>query len=199
MLLESALAELPANANVLCVGVGTGAELAYLAQRKPEWAFTAVEPSGAMLDLCRQLARKEGFAERCVFHQGYLESLGMVGEFDVATSFLVSQFILDERARAAFFREIGSRLRPGGILASSDLAADVQSSEYAVLLRAWMNMMSDADFTPEAIERMQAAYAKDVGILPPRRVASIIQEGGFEAPAQFFQAGLMHGWLSRWP
>lgn len=197
LLLESAFAELPADASILCVGVGTGAELAYLAQRNPEWRFTAVEPSGAMLEVCRQLAEKEGFAERCVFHEGYLESLAMVGEFDASTCFLVSQFILDQQARSEFFREIVQKLKPSGVLASSDLASDTQSPEYEVLLQAWMNMMAAADLSPEGIDRMRKAYTNDVGVLPPNQIASIIQAGGFEPPVQFFQAGLIHGWLAK--
>ncbi len=44
---------------------------------------------------------------------------------------------------------------------------------------------------------MKAAYAKDVAILPPADVASIIESGGFEAPVQFFQAGLIHAWFAK--
>lgn len=69
-LLESLFAELSADARILCVGVGTGAELAHLAQKNPRWRFTAVEPSGPMLDICRQRAEKKGFASRCHFHEG---------------------------------------------------------------------------------------------------------------------------------
>lgn len=93
--------------------------------------------------------------------------------------------------------DIAERLKPHEILASSDLASDVQSPEYDVLLRAWMNMMSAADISPEAMERMRRAYANDVGVLPPAKIASIIKSGGFELPVQFFQAGLIHAWLSK--
>lgn len=197
LLLESAFAELPTEANILCVGVGTGAELTHLAQRRPSWRFAAVEPSGGMLEVCRQLAEKEGFANRCVFHEGYLESFADGQAFDAATCFLVSQFILDQAARSAFFLQIFNRLKSGGILASTDLASDVQSPEFEVLLRAWMNMMAAADISAEGIARLRNAYATDVGVLPPHQVASIIQAAGFERSVQFFQAGLIHGWLSR--
>ena len=196
-LLESAFVELPSDSHILCVGVGTGAELAHLAHNNPGWRFTAVEPSGAMLEICRQLAEKDGFEMRCHFHEGYLESLADVAEFDAATCFLVSQFILDQQARSEFFLEIAKRLRPGGLLASSDLSSDIGSPEYEVLLRLWMNMMARADISPEGVERMRKAYANDVGVLPPSRVASIIESGGFESPVQFFQAGLIHAWVSR--
>lgn len=196
-LLESLFTELPADARVLCVGVGTGTELAHLAQKNPEWRFTAVEPSGPMLDVCRQRAEKEGFASRCHFHEGYLDSLSASGPHDAATCFLVSQFILDQRERSEFFREISHKLKSGGILASSDLASDVESSEYEVLLRAWMNMMAASDISPEGIDRMRKVYSNDVGVLPPSRVAAIIESGGFDPPVQFFQAGLIHAWLSK--
>lgn len=53
-LMESVLASLPKAAHILCVGAGTGKELIYLAERFPQWLFTAVEPSAAMLNVCRQ-------------------------------------------------------------------------------------------------------------------------------------------------
>jgi tRNA (cmo5U34)-methyltransferase len=196
-LLDSLFTGLPADARILCVGAGTGTELSYLAHRNPSWRFTAVEPSGPMLEVCRQRAEEEGFASRCHFHEGYLDSLSGGEPHDAATCFLVSQFILDPQARSAFFGEIARRLKPGGLLASSDLASDVRSPEYEVLLRAWMRMMAASDISPEGIERMRKAYANDVGVLPPARIAAIIEAGGFELPVPFFQAGLIHGWLSR--
>lgn len=195
-LLESVFAGLPGEARVLCVGVGTGVEMAHLAQRFPGWSFTAVDPSAAMLDVARRRTADEGFLDRCQFHAGYLETLPAGPAHDAATCFLVSQFILDTGARAEFFRGIARRLVPGGRLASSDLAADVASPEYELLLQAWTTMMAGADLTPEAIGRMRRAYAEDVGVLPPGQVEAILRAGGFDLPVPFFQAGLIHAWIS---
>lgn len=196
-LLESLFAELPSAANILCVGVGTGAELEHLARKNPGWRFTAVEPSEPMLDICRQRAEAGGFSSRCVFHADYLETLPASELHDAATCFLVSQFILEQSERAKFFAEIARRLKPGGLLASSDLASDIGSPEYDVLLRAWVSMMSSADVSPEAVERIRNAYTQDVGVLPVTDIESVIKSGGFELPVQFFQAGLIHAWLSK--
>lgn len=196
-LLESVFADLPVDARILCVGVGTGTELAHLAQKFPRWNFTAVEPSGAMLDVCRHRAEEGRFASRCYFHEGYLDSLPIEDAHDAATCFLVSQFILEQEARSGFFRGIANRLQPGGILASSDLASEVGSYDYEALLNAWLNMMAATGVPPEGLERMRAAYGKDVAILPAATVASIIESGGFETPVQFFQAGLIHAWFSK--
>jgi tRNA (cmo5U34)-methyltransferase len=196
-LVESVFAELSDDASILCVGAGTGAELAHLAKKFPRWRFTVVEPSGAMLHICRQRAENENFMSRCYFHEGYVESLPGSDMHDAATCFLVSQFILEQEARSEFFRAIAKRLRPGGLLASSDLSSEVGSTGHESLVRAWMNMMAAADVPPEGLKRMRAAWERDVAILPPMAVASIIESGGFETPVRFFQAGLIHAWFAK--
>jgi len=197
LLLDPLLAGLPDAERMLCVGVGTGQELAHLARTFPRWTFVAVDPSGAMIEACRARARADGFDERCRFHHGFLESLVIDTPFDGATCFLVSQFIVNRAERVRFFSGITARLRPGGLLASSDLAFDTASPAYGVLLPAWLQMMTRAEVAPDALQRIRDAYERDVGVLPPADVAAILQAGGFEPPLQFFQAGLIHGWLSR--
>jgi tRNA (cmo5U34)-methyltransferase len=83
------------------------------------------------------------------------------------------------------------------MLASADLAAAAGSDAYAALLPLWQRVMSPADLSPEGLARMKAAYAQNVAILPPSAVAAIIAGGGFAAPIQFFQAGLLHAWFAR--
>jgi tRNA (cmo5U34)-methyltransferase len=197
ILLGSIFKELPADARALCIGAGTGAEILFLAGQFPGWTFTVVEPSAGMVEVCRQRALEQGVAERCTFHVGYLESSPTSAAFDAATCLLVSQFILDRKARSDFFRGIAQRLRPGAILASSDLSADVTAPTYPSLLAVWLRTMSGADVTPEGIERMRAAYQQDVAVLPAAEVEEIIVAGGFESPIQFFQAGFIHAWYSR--
>jgi tRNA (cmo5U34)-methyltransferase len=148
-----------------------------------------------MLEISRQRAETEGFAPRCYFHEGYLDSLPVLEPHDAATCFLVSQFILEQEARTEFFSAIANRLRPSGWLASSDLAAG--ADDFPSLLEAWGNLMSGAPVTPEKLAQMRDAYAKDVAILSPAAVASIIKAGGFETSVQFFQTALLHGWISK--
>ncbi|HAD30485.1 MAG TPA: SAM-dependent methyltransferase, partial [Methylophaga sp.] len=143
-LLESVFAGLAEDAHILCVGAGTGKELIHLARKFPSWQFTAVEPSGAMLAVCRQKVEEEGMTSRCHFHEGYLDSLPDKQLYDAATCFLVSQFILDQQLRTKLFGEIAQRLKQGGILASADLASELGSDKYEALLHAWMTMMAGA-------------------------------------------------------
>lgn len=195
-LIEAAFAKLPADARVLSVGSGTGIEVAFLAARFPRWHFTAVEPSRAMLELCRERAVAAGIAARCTFHHGFLESLEIDVPYDAATCLLVSQFLVDPNARLGLFRDIATRMRPGGVLVNADLAADIASPEYESLLAIWLDRMSSAGVAPDALARARAAYVKDVAVLPPARVAALIASAGFDAPTPFFQAGLMHAWCA---
>lgn len=195
--LEWIFSELPDDARILCVGLGAGAELSYLASRFPGWTFTAVEPSGAMLDICRQRARSEGFSSRCEFYEGYVESLPDIDVHDAATCFMVSQFILDRNARADFFRAISQRLKDDGILVSADLSAAVGSPEYEALLSVWVSMLQGIKASADAIEKVHSAWAKDVAILPPDEVEEMIKRSGFDLPVQFYQAGLIRAWFSR--
>lgn len=196
-LLETVFADLPDDARLLCVGVGTGAELAHLAQRFPRWRFLALDPSPRMIDACRARAGRDGFADRCEFHAGLVETLPGDVPFDGATCLLVSQFLLDRVARTTFFAAIARRLRIGGTLAWADLAWDTAATDYPAMLRLWLRTMSGAGLDADAIERMRTAYARDVAILPPDEVAALVATAGFEAPLRFHQAGMIHGWCAR--
>lgn len=200
LLTSAVLSELPSTARILCVGAGTGAEILYLAQKFPRWHFTAVEPSVAMLDVLRQRVEEHGISARCTFHAGYLDTLAPAPPFDAATAFLVSQFILDPKARSEFFRSIAERLQPEGMLISSDLSGDLSCGADSMgLLDVWFRMMRDSGSIaqPEEMEKMREAYTRDVAVLSPEKTQEIISDGGFGPPVPFFQAGMIHAWYAK--
>lgn len=196
-LMQGALAGLPERARILCVGAGTGAEIIYLASRFPRWTFMAVDPSPGMLEVCRRRIGELNLQDRCEFHAGYLESLPPSAPFDAATSILVSQFILDKQTRIDFFSLIAGRLKPGGMLVSTDLTGDLDAANDQSVLETWLAALEAGGTPPEGLERMRNAYREDVAILPEREVADIIASGGFADPVHFYQAGLIHAWYSR--
>jgi tRNA (cmo5U34)-methyltransferase len=192
LLIRTVLCELPANARILCVGVGTGSELIYLAKAFPQWRFTAIEPAAAMLDICRRRTQEEGVAARCTFHEGYLESLPEVDAFDAATCILVSHFLVKPEERRHLFREIAARLRPDAYMVNADLASDMTSSAFKSLLEVWIRAHKYADMPVN-----RDSFGRNVAVLPPQEIELMISSSGFNAPTLFFQTLLIHAWYSK--
>ena len=191
------MADLPADAHVLCVGLGTGTELIELAKFYPNWQFTALDTSQAMLDVCRARVAEADLEERCRFHHGALDALPAGAMFDGATCLMVSHSFSQRQARVGFFAEIAAHLKPGALLVSSDLSSDVATYNYEKLLESWIAMMKFSQVPPAEIEKFISGYVPNKVVLPPREVESIIEAGGFEAPVMFFQGLLVCAWVSR--
>ncbi|WP_334319202.1 class I SAM-dependent methyltransferase [Termitidicoccus mucosus] len=188
--------ELPRDAHVLCLGVGTGAELIALARFFPGWRFAAVDPSAPMLDVCKRRVAAAGIADRCDFHAAYVHELPAEVKFHAATAILVSQFLTDRAQRVGFFCEIASRLRPGGLLVSADLTT-APRGQHESLLGVWQRMMRYSGANEEQIQGMLAAYAREVGLLPAEAMEALLAEAGFPSAVQFSQSLLIHAWYAR--
>jgi tRNA (cmo5U34)-methyltransferase len=199
LLIEILLGDLPDRARILCVGAGTGAELIALARAFPTFQFTAVEPSLPMLEVCQRRAGEEGIASRCTFHHGLLHTLPPGEPFDAATSLLVSQFLVHQPERVAFFQAISQRLRPRAYLISADLAANLTSEDSEGLKTFWHQMLLYTGTPADAAKNYLQAWKTHVAVLPPREVAKIIAASGFDEPTLFYQSLFIHAWSARRP
>src|SRR3546814_6033258 len=99
----------PSTAHILIVGAGGGMETRSLAEAQPDWRFTGVDPSPAMLDLARRTIAP--IADRVELPEGTIDQAPS-GPFDGATCILTLHPIeRDERLR--IMREIRRQIRPG--------------------------------------------------------------------------------------
>ena len=58
-------------------------------------------------------------------------------------------------------------------------------------------MLRYSEVPAEEIEKFRASYGRDVAVLPPLEVESIIASSGFDTPVLFLQTLLIHAWYAR--
>lgn len=188
---------LPADASILCVGVGTGADILGVAEAFPRWRFTGVDPSEHMLAVCRERMRAHGLLERCELVHGHLADIPDEPRFDAVLCLLVTQFVKDQAARQEMFRGMAARLKPGGYLVNAEISHDMASPEFQDMAEKWKTMHSHAAGGGQQAEGALKALREHVAVEPQPVIENYLREGGLSLPVQFFQALLIRAWYSR--
>lgn len=191
------LSDLPETARILCVGIGTGADILALSEAQPGWSFVGVDPSQDMLEVCRAKLEANGLADRCSFVHGYVQDVD-ADEFDAAVSFLVAHFVpRDERPE--FYQAISARLKPGGQFVSAEISYDLKSESFPAMLQNWSEMQRLRGATPESLEKLPTVLRDQLSVLSVADTETLLQENGFVDPLKFFQAFMISGWHARKP
>ncbi len=177
-------------AHILVVGAGGGLETKAMAEARPGWRFTGVDPSAAMLDLARLAVLP--FADRVDLLQGTVDE-APAGPFDGATCLLTLHF-LDRSERLHTLQEIHRRLRPGARLVIAHHAALGPEP------RRWM-ARSVAFADRGAVDWAQAqasgkAMTERLPLLAPAEDEALLGEAGFVDVALFYAALSFRGWVA---
>jgi tRNA (cmo5U34)-methyltransferase len=197
LLISLVLKGLPADASVLCVGIGTGADILGLADAFPGWRFTGVDPSEHMLAVCRARIREHSLTFRCELVHGYLADIPEEPRFDAVLCLLVTHFVKDTGARREMFRGMASRLKPGGYLINSEISADISSPEFQDMTDKWAAMHRFTGASDQQLEGMVRALREHVAVETPSVIEGYLTGGGLALPVQFFQSLLIRAWYSR--
>lgn len=190
------LKDLPPRARILCVGVGTGAEIISLARVFPEWTFVGVDPSVDMLNVGRERATEAGLENRCEFFHGYIQDLPRQEKFDAALSILVAHFIKRDE-RTDFFQNIAAHLRSGGSLVNAEISFDLSSAEFPLALKGWEQVQTLMGATPESLTTLPKTLQEILTVLPPEETENTLRQSGIETPLRFFQALMICAWYGK--
>lgn len=174
-------ATLPAAADILIAGCGTGAELLVLAGLQPDWRFTAVDPSEPMLAMSRARTEERGWSERVSWLASSVEAV-TPRPHDAALALLVGHFIRDDGAKLAFLRALANNLRPCAPLLLFDF--DQTGLDPAIYRRWLLSMGHDSAAADMVLDRTERAWQP----VTAARKAALLQEAGFDAPEPFAQA-----------
>lgn len=191
-----ALKELPPQSRILCVGVGTGAEILSLAEAYPQWTFLGLEPSLDMLNVCRERIKDARLADRCEFVHGYIEDLPRSKSFDAVLSILVAHFIKKEE-RLNFFKNMTSHLKKNGYLINAEISFDLNSKEFPAMLKGWEQVQTLMGATPESLAMLPKQMREVLTILPPTETEEILKQSGIDMPLRFFQAMMISAWCGK--
>jgi tRNA (cmo5U34)-methyltransferase len=195
-LIRLVLPRLPARSRILCAGVGTGAEVLSLGQAFPEWTFLGLDPSAAMLAVCGERLKQAGMAGRCELVRGYIQDLPAGESFDAALSVLVGHFVKREE-RLGFYRSMVSRIRSGGYLVNTELSFDLDSPEFASMLKDWEQVQALMGATASSLASLPMVLREMLTVLPPAEVESLLRQSGVSMPVRFFQAFMISGWYAQ--
>ncbi len=86
------LQNLPDNAHILCVGIGTGVEVIKIAKENPTWKFVGIEPSLSMINDCKERFKNENLESQCELFHGFLHELVSEDKFDASMCLFVTHF-----------------------------------------------------------------------------------------------------------
>ncbi len=188
------LKNLPEDARILCVGVGTGADIIDLASEHPNWRFVGIEPSAAMLQKCEEKLEQLGLMGRCELFHGYLSEYEHGENFDAVLCLFVMHFVVDLTERGSMYADMARALKPEGILIVSEISADFKSPNYPAALEDWRALHARGGAPVESLEKMDQTIEKVLGVIAPNQTEKLIQENGFKRPIPFFQSFLIRAW-----
>ena len=182
----------PADARVLVIGAGGGAELHAFATAHAGWRFTGVDPSAPMLAQAR--ATLGAHAGRVDFHEGYVDTAAE-GPFDAASCLLTMHFVPHDQ-RLPTLREIHRRLAPGAPFVMAHLSFPQAPDERAIWLARYAAFAVASGVPPENARRAAEAIGATLPLLSPEDEEALLAQAGFSGTRLFYAGFTFRGWVA---
>lgn len=195
-LIRLILKDLPEDARILCVGVGTGAEILSLAKHHPNASFVGLDPSGAMLSVCRERLTEAGIIDRCELVEGYVQDVAETEAFDAVLSILVGHFV-PHAEKQDFYSQMIRRVKKGGVLINTEISYDLDSPQFPFMLENWEQVQMLMGASKEMLANLPQTFKNPLSVAPPSQIDEVLQQSGLTTPVRFFQAFMITGWYGK--
>lgn len=174
----------PSGGDILVVGAGTGYETRNLAEINPSWKITGLEPALEMFRFAAKICDNKNVSLVNV----KLEDFQSAQLFDSATALLVSQFLPDNGEKTAFFKKVGSLIKPGGVFAIFDVFEDESSfAQRGEGFESWRSWMSLGSLPPENIRLICKRFPTLISPITEERLDEILLQSGFSDKTLIFK------------
>lgn len=183
---------IPDDARILILGAGGGLELKAMADFRPGWHFSGVDPSADMLRLARDIAADH--VARFDLTEGYIDA-APEGPFDAATCLLVFHFIPRDQ-RLETLRQIRRRLKPGAPFILAHISFPQTEPERSRWIARHVAYGQADDIDPSVAAKAREAIGTRLTILPPEEEEAMLREAGFTNITPFYAAFSFRGWVA---
>ncbi|MEO8243172.1 MAG: class I SAM-dependent methyltransferase [bacterium] len=184
---------LPKAARLFILGAGGGLELSHFARNHPDWRFTSVDPSAAMLALATRTMGPD--AARANLIEGYVNDAPL-RRHDAATCILTMHFV-PVADKLATLQAIRARLKPGAPFIVAHLSIPGDKAERTVWLDRYAAFAIHNGVPAERAREGASKIAAELPILSPAEDEALLQEAGFGNVRQFYAGFTFRGWVSQ--
>jgi tRNA (cmo5U34)-methyltransferase len=181
----------PAQANILVVGCGTGYELQYLAEQFPQWHFTAIDPAPNMIDKAKKHIDRSGLASQIECIVGDTSTLKNSNKtFDAALAILVSHFVPVD-VKAQFFQDIANSLSNTAIC----LSVELTGFETLQQLESLKTLTLASGLNVKQVQVMADRITQDFALVSAEEIIELYQQAGFSLVKSFAQVLNYYGFI----
>lgn len=195
-LIRIVLKKAPSKSKVLCVGVGTGEEVLFLAKSFPDFSFVACDPSESMLEVCKEKLERENILDRCELIHGHLQDIPHEDKFDVALCLLVFHHTSkDEREK--ILKQISFHLLSTGIFIEAEISWDTSINSFNEMMENWQELSRLSGASEEKINSLPRLMLDHLSIKSEEEIETLFAKHGLTRPLRFFQSLFIHAWYAK--
>ncbi len=185
-----------ANARMLIVGAGgTAEEVVRINALEPEWKFTAIDPSAAMLECTNKRLAERGLSSKVSAVQGYVHDLPNDRSFDGATLIGVLHHVKALEDKVNLLQSIAERLKPTAPMILACNYLDYESEP--LFLSAWQQRWKMAGMSSnEAHRKLGNILDGAQPLKSEEEVRSLLAQAGFMRVSRFFSSLFWGAWIA---